>query len=84
MSGAKIQVGIVGMGHIARNRHLPAIHAHGDDVAIRAICDADPARLESEVVCTAVFKFAGGAIAELFCNWGAFRSPPATWTPVSR
>ena len=37
----------------------------------------DPARLESEVVCTAVFKFAGGAIAALFCNWTAFRSPPA-------
>ena len=46
MSHANIQVGIIGMGHITRNRHLAALRAYGDDVAIRAICDADPAALE--------------------------------------
>ena len=28
MSKAKIQVGIIGMGHIARSRHLAAVRAH--------------------------------------------------------
>ena len=49
----------------------------GTPAEVFAYAATDPARLESEVVCTAVFKFAGGAIAEFFCNWGAFRSPPA-------
>ena len=49
----------------------------GTPAEVFAYAATDPARLESEVVCTAVFKFTGGAIAELFCNWGAFRSPPA-------
>ena len=37
----------------------------------------DAGRLEAEVACAAVFKYAGGAVAELFCNGGAFKSPPA-------
>ena len=49
----------------------------GMPAEVFAYAATDPARLESEVVCTAIFKFAGGAIAEFFCNWGAFRSPPA-------
>lgn len=49
----------------------------GTPAEVFAYAATDPARLESEVVCTAVFKFAGGAVAELFCNWAAFRSPPA-------
>ena len=49
----------------------------GTPAEVFAYSATDPARLESEVVCTAVFKFTGGAIAEFFCNWAAFRSPPA-------
>ena len=49
----------------------------GTPVEVFAYSATDPARLESEVVCTAIFKFTGGAIAEFFCNWAAFRSPPA-------
>ena len=49
----------------------------GSPAEVFAYAATDPARLESEVVCTAVFKFGSGAIAEFFCNWGAFRSPPA-------
>ena len=49
----------------------------GTPAEVFAYSAIDPARLESEVVCTAVFKFTSGAIAEFFCNWAAFRSPPA-------
>ncbi len=49
----------------------------GTPAEVFAYAATDPARLESEVVCTAIFKFAGGAVAEFFCNWGAFQSPPA-------
>ena len=46
MNKGKIQVGMIGMGSIARNRHVAALRAHADQVAIRAICDADPAAVE--------------------------------------
>ena len=46
MSIGKIQVGMIGMGSIARNRHMAALRAHADQVAVRAICDADPAAVE--------------------------------------
>ena len=48
----------------------------GPPAEVFAYSATDPARLEAEVVCAAVFRFPGGAIAEFFCNWGAFRSPP--------
>ena len=48
----------------------------GPPAEVFAYSATDPARLEAEVVCAAVFRFVGGAIAEFFCNWGAFRSPP--------
>ena len=37
---------MIGMGSIARNRHVPALRAHADQVAIRAICDPDPGALQ--------------------------------------
>ena len=37
---------MIGMGSIARNRHVAALRSHAVQVAIRAICDADPAAVE--------------------------------------
>ena len=46
MSKEKIQVGMIGMSSIAGNRHVAALRAHADQVAIRAICDPDPGALQ--------------------------------------
>ena len=44
MSKEKIQVGMIGMGSIAGNRHVAAFRAHADQVAIRASATPIPAR----------------------------------------
>jgi len=49
----------------------------GEAREVFAFQAGDPARLEAEVVSVAVIRFAGGAVAEFYCNWGA-PHPPAT------
>lgn len=44
--GRKIRIGIVGCGRISRN-HFASIESHQDSLELAAICDTDPAVLES-------------------------------------
>ena len=43
MSDSLLNVGFIGLGHIATNNHLPGLLANSDSVRLKAICDADPA-----------------------------------------
>ena len=49
----------------------------GPPVEVFACQVGDRRRLEGEIACMAIFKYQSGAMAEFFCNWGAYQSPTA-------
>jgi UDP-N-acetyl-2-amino-2-deoxyglucuronate dehydrogenase len=46
IKGRRIKIGVVGCGRISAN-HFKSIEAHGHDLQLTAVCDADPASLEA-------------------------------------
>jgi UDP-N-acetyl-2-amino-2-deoxyglucuronate dehydrogenase len=46
IKGRRIRIGVVGCGRIAAN-HFKSIEAHGNDLQLTAVCDADTASLEA-------------------------------------
>lgn len=46
ISGRKIKAALVGCGRISRN-HFSALGAHGEEIVLSAVCDADPVRADN-------------------------------------
>lgn len=55
----------------------------GEAEEVFAYHASDPRRLEAEVASLATIRFRGGAIAELFCNWGAAAGPAVAGESLS-
>jgi predicted dehydrogenase len=49
----------------------------GEPEEVFAYAVDDARRLEAEAACMAVLRYRSGAVAEFFCNWGAYKAPPS-------